>query len=299
MTRIDRLLAAGRTCSFEFFPPKDAEEHARLVRTLRALEVLRPSFVSVTYRGGRASRERTVDLVTGMLRTTSLTPMAHLVCAGHSRLELVEILLQLRRAGVENLMALAGDPDFEPGELRRAVELVDLARAVGGFSIGVAAHPAGHPRSRSLRQDRRHLATKLRRADFAITQFFFDLDDYRRLLDDLAALGVDKPVLPGVMPVTSVAMAERMAKMGVAAPAALLERLRSAGEGARAVGIEAATDLCAALLDAGAPGLHFYTLNRSGATREIYRRLGLPGADVAVPGDDLPDETPGETRGER
>src|SRR5437763_2294166 len=150
MVKISDLLAAGRTFSFEFFPPRTDEEQARLVKTLRDLEPLEPSFVSVTYRGGRVSRERTRDLVVGMLKTTSLTPMAHLTCVVHSRLELAEILVELRKAGVENLLALGGDPPPEDeagfAELLYASELVDLARAIGGVSIGVAAHPHGPPR---------------------------------------------------------------------------------------------------------------------------------------------------------
>src|SRR5579884_2881580 len=202
MTRIADLLAAGRTFSFEFFPPKNDAEQAVLVRTIRELEPLEPAFVSVTYRGGAESRRRTIELVSSLLRTTTLTPMAHLICVAHSRLELAEILVELRRAGVENLMALGGDPPADPaagaGELAHADELVGLARAIGGFSIGVAAHPAGHPRSPDLVSDRDHLADKLRLADFAATQFFYRADEYFSLVDDLAARGVDKPVLPGI-----------------------------------------------------------------------------------------------------
>src|ERR1700760_373217 len=149
MAQIGDLLGHGRTFSFEFFPPKNDLEHARLVETLIALQPLRPSFVSVTYRGGRSSRQRTHDLVVGMLRTTTLNPMAHLICVGHTRLELAEILVELRKAGIENLMALGGDPPTDPdaveGELRHAVELVELARAIGGGSLRGGAPPAGHP----------------------------------------------------------------------------------------------------------------------------------------------------------
>src|SRR3954471_6878651 len=166
MAPIADLLAKGPTYSFEFFPPKTDAEQATLVRTLRDLEPLEPSFVSVTYRGGRESRQRTHDLVAGMLRTTSLTPMAHLTCVGHTRLELAEILVDFRKAGVENVLALGGDPPTDPddaeGGLRYAIELVELARAIGGFSIGVAAHPIGHPRSESMAADRDRLAEKLR-----------------------------------------------------------------------------------------------------------------------------------------
>ena len=284
MALVGDLLAAGRTFSFEFFPPRDDAERAVLVDTLMELQPLRPSFVSVTYRGGRSSRRRTCDLVVGMLRTTTLNPMAHLICVAHTRLELAEILVELRRAGVENLMALGGDPptdpDAGPGELRYAVELVELARAIGGFSIGVAAHPAGHPRSPDLPTDRDRLAEKLRLADFAVTQFFFRAEEYLRLVDDLHARGLDKPVLPGIMPVTSLSSVPRMAAMGAAVPAEDVARLESAGsaggaEAVRRTGIEMATELCQDLLDRGAPGLHFYTLNRSTATRQIYANLGL------------------------
>lgn len=284
MTKVAEILAGGRSFSFEFFPPKNDLEHAALVRTLRDLEPLEPSFVSVTYRGGRESRERTHDLVAGMLKTTSLNPMAHLICVAHSRLELAEILVNFRKAGIENVLALGGDPpkdaDAEPGELRHAIELVELARAIGGFSIGVAAHPIGHPRSASLDEDRDRLAEKLRAADFAITQFFFKPEEYFRLVDDLAARGVDKPVLPGIMPVTALTSVPAMARMGAAVPPEWVERLEAAGddESVRRTGIDLATELCERLLADGAPGLHFYTLNRSTATREIHEALGLSAA---------------------
>lgn len=285
MARIADLLAAGPTSSFEFFPPKTDAEQATLVRTLRELEPLAPSFVSVTYRGGSTSRHRTIDLVKGMLRTTTLVPMAHLVCVAHSRLELAEILVELRRAGVENLLALGGDLPTEPeapgaGELRHAVELVELARAIGGFSIGVAAHPAGHPTSVDLAEDRRYLAAKLALADFAITQFFFAVEDYVALVEDLRALGVTKPVLPGIMPVTSLRSVPRMAQMGTPVPPWMVARLQEAAdtgrdEAVRATGVALAIDLCRSLLEVGVPGLHFYTLNQSSATRDIYTALEL------------------------
>jgi len=284
VTSIAALLAAGPTYSFEFFPPKSDAELATLSGTLRDLQPLRPSFVSVTYRGGRASRQRTYDLVTGMLHTTSLVPMAHLVCVAHTRLELADILVSYRKAGVENLMALGGDPiegaDSGRGELVHAVELVRLAREIGGFTIGVAAHPAGHPASPDIASDRDHLAEKLDLADFAVTQFFFSADEYVSLVDDLRRRGVDKPVLPGIMPVTSLSSVARMTEMGSPVPAWAVARLESAEAGGgrdavRAEGIEMAVELCRALLGAGAPGLHFYTLNRSSATREIYAALDL------------------------
>ena len=198
------------------------------------LQPLRPSFVSVTYRGGRSSRQRTHDLVVGMLRTTTLTPMAHLICVAHTRLELAEILVDFRKAGVENLMALGGDPPTDPdaaeGELDHAVELVELARAIGGFSIGVAAHPAGHPRSPDMAV--RPATTWPRRcalADFAVTQFFFRAEEYLGLVDDLAGAGISTPVVPGIMPVTSLSSIGRMAEMGAAVPADMAARLEAAG----------------------------------------------------------------------
>ena len=284
MARIADLLAAGRTYSFEFFPPKNDAEHSRLVQTLAELQPLHPAFVSVTYRGGRSSRQRTHDLVVGMLRTTTLNPMAHLICVAHTRLELAEILVEFRKAGVENLMALGGDPPSDPdaqeGELAHALELVELARAIGGFSIGVAAHPSGHPRSPDMASDRDRLAEKMQLADFAVTQFFFRREEYLGLVEELSARGMDKPVLPGIMPVTSLEAIPRRAQMGAAVPAEMVAELEAAGDAqsVRAAGIEMATRLCQELLDAGAPGLHFYTLNSSRATREIYSNLGLGAA---------------------
>jgi methylenetetrahydrofolate reductase (NADPH) len=281
VAKVTELLSAGRTYSFEFFPPKTDAELMTLVQALRDLQPLRPSFVSVTYRGGPASRQRTTDLVRSMLRRTSLTPMAHLTCAGHTRLELADILVTFRKSGVENLMALGGDPlpdPAPPSELSYALELVELARAIGGFCIGVAAHPDGNVRSPNLASDRQFLARKLGSADFAITQFFFTVDDYLRLVDDLAKHGVDKPVIPGVMPVTSIKQVPRMAQMGSPVPQPLVEAMEAAAAGGQdtaEIGTDAATELCTQLLDHGAPGLHFYTLNRSAATRQIYANLGL------------------------
>ena len=284
--RIDQLLAAGLTRSFEFFPPKSDEESVTLAGTLHDLEQLSPSFVSVTYRGGRESRQRTFDLVTDIERDGHLVSMAHLICVGHGREEMREILENYLEAGVVNVMALGGDipddPDLVASEFRHAIELVELARDVGEFSIGVAAHPLGHPRSPNRASDRRHLAEKLRLADFAVTQFFFELGDWTTLVDELGELGVTKPVLPGIMPVTTLSGVLRMAHMGAAVPASLISRLQRAdvvgGPAAvRAEGVRAAGELCEQLLDAGAPGLHFYTLNRSTATREIHESLYGPG----------------------
>jgi methylenetetrahydrofolate reductase (NADPH) len=280
--RIDEMLRAGTTHSFEFFPPKSDDEALRLERTLSELTPLHPSFVSVTYRGGSASRQRTFDLVTRIQRGGAITAMAHLICVGHSRAEMRDILKNYLDAGVTNVMALGGDipedPELVASEFSHAIDLVELAREVGDFSIGVAAHPQGHPRSKDLASDRHFLATKLALADFAVTQFFFELDEWVRLVHELGELGVEKPVLPGIMPVTTLSGIERMAAMGARVPSSLVARLERAhlNGGAPAVrseGIKAAVELCRELLQSAAPGLHFYTLNQSTATREIYAEL--------------------------
>lgn len=284
MARITELLARGRTFSFEFFPPKTDAAQLSLGRTIAELETLHPSFVSVTYGAGGSTRERTRDLVTWMRRETSISPMAHLTCVGHTRGDIAEILQSYTDAGVENILALGGDPptdpaDVRPSDYRFASDLVNELQAAGQFSIGVAAHPEVHPRSTSRSDDRKFLAEKLRTADFAITQFFFEVEHYVRLVEELGALGIIKPIIPGIMPVTNKSQVQRMAEMsGAAFPQDLAHRLAKVDdpEEVRRIGVEAATELCAQLLDAGAPGLHFYTLNRSSATREIYANLGLP-----------------------
>lgn len=284
MARIADLLAAGRTFSFEFSPPKTVQAQISLGQTIAELAPLAPSFVSVTYGAGGTTREFTRDVVLWVRRETSIPPMAHLTCVGHTRGEIEDIIATYVSAGVENVLALAGDPpkdsaDARPSDYAYATDLIEHVRSIAPMSIGVAAHPEGHPRSPDLATDRRHLAAKLQQADFAVTQFFFDVEHYQSLVNDLADLGVHKPVLPGIMPVTNLAQVERMAQLsGAAFPAWLRERLEKGAtpEEVRDIGVEAATELCAALLEAGAPGLHFYTLNKSTATREIYAQLGLP-----------------------
>lgn len=286
MAKISDILRRGTSYSFEFFPPRTPEAEATLERALRDLEPLQPSYVSVTYGAGGSTRERTHGLVVQILRETSITPMAHLTCVGHTRDELHEIVVRYRDAGIENVLALGGDPpkdsDLPPGELHYAVELVRLVREVGDFSVGVAAHPEPHPRSPSREEDRLHTAEKLAEADFAITQFFFEAEHYFDLVDGLRRHGVHKPVIAGIMPVTSLSGIKRMAQLqGSEFPTWLADRLYAVGddpEAVRAVGVEEATKLCRALLEGGAPGLHFYTLNRSTATLEIYASLGLTSA---------------------
>ena len=282
MARIADLLAAGRTFSFEFFPPKTDGAQLSLGRAIGELEPLAPSFVSVTYGAGGSTRQRTHAVVSWMRKETTLTPMAHLTCQGHVRAEIREILNDYAADGVENILALGGDVPTDgepaPSDYTYASDLLEDVVADGRFSVGIAAHPELHPRSPDRVTDRKFLAAKLSRADFAITQFFFDLDVYVQMVNELADLGVTKPILPGIMPVTNKSQIRRMAELsGAAFPAWLAERLDRTedAEEIRRIGVDAATELCQGLLDAGAPGLHFYTMNRSTATSEIYANLGL------------------------
>jgi len=282
MDRITDLLAAGRTFSFEFFPPKNEDEQRLLTRTIADLQPLQPSFVSVTYRGGRVSRERTTRVVVDLIKKTDLTPMAHLTCVAHPRFELGEILGGFRAVGVENLLALGGDPlpaEESYKELAYASELVELGRRVGFESIGVAAHPAGHPRSPNLESDRDRLASKLELADFAITQFFFKPEEYERLREELAARRMTKPIIAGIMPITSLTSVQHMAQLsGYAVPDDVVKRITAGGDDPQEIrrrGIELAVELCSELLTAGVPGLHFYTLNKAPATVQVLKNLGL------------------------
>ena len=290
MARIAELLAQGRTSSFEFFPPQTDAAQLTLGRTIAELEPLKPSFVSVTYGAAGSTKARTHSIVEWVRKETGITPMAHLTCAGHRRSEIAEILDNYASAGIENILALAGDPsqnavDEARHEYHYALELVEDVASSGRFSIGVAAHPELHPRSKDRASDRQHLADKLRVADFAITQLFFDAEKYIRLVEELMALGVDKPVIPGIMPVTNKAQVRRMAELsGAVFPAWLADRIGEVSDAdeVRKIGVEVATDLCDRLLEAGAPGLHFFTLNRSTATREIYANLNLGVDPVSV-----------------
>lgn len=281
-----RLAEPAPTFSFEFFPPRtDAGEQA-LWQALRELEPLHPGFVSVTYGAGGSTRDRTVRLTQRIAEETTLTPMAHLTCVGSSRTELAGVLGQYADAGIHNVLALRGDPPGGPGTpftphpegLRYASELVTLIRSLGRFEVGVAAFPEGHPESRDLDHDADVLVAKAEAgAEFAITQFFFDVDDYARLVERVRRRGCDLPIVPGIMPVTNVSQIERFAALsGAAFPAALAERLHAVADdpaAVRAIGVEVATGLATRLLAEGAPGLHFYTLNRSTATREVHAAL--------------------------
>jgi methylenetetrahydrofolate reductase (NADPH) len=286
VTRIAELLAAGPTRSFEFAPPRDEEGARRLEKVLHELEPLHPSYVSVTYGAGGSTRVATRQVVEHIHRDTSMTVMPHLTCVAQTRPEIRALVEGYRDAGIDNLLALAGDPPVgdEPvsSDFHYAVELIELARGVGEFSIGVAAFPEGHPRSPDLATDRRHLADKLRLADFGVTQFFFSVDDYLRMVDDLAALGVDTPVLPGLMLFVNVDGLRRMAAVnGTNIPDDLQRRLDLvAGTPAkvRDVAVDVTAELCAELLERGAPGVHLYTMNFSSACHLLYERLGWAAA---------------------
>src|SRR5690606_37447827 len=229
------------------------------------------------------TRGRTRNLVVDLNRDQPYPAMAHLTCMSHSRAELDALVEDYRAHGVRDLLALAGDPpaDGSPagGVFTHAEELVELIRSQGDdFSIGVAAHPELHPRSTNRAEDRRHLARKIELADFAVTQSFFDVDDYRRLVDELAGPGVTKPVVPGVMPLSSPQGVHRMAKMaGARFPVELADAVESAEspEERQRVIVDAAVEMRQKLIDAGAPGLHLYCMNRSETVRQIVDELGL------------------------
>ncbi|QXC60381.1 methylenetetrahydrofolate reductase [Aquihabitans sp. G128] len=283
MTRIADLLAKGTTWSFEFFPPKTPEGLVAFDAAVNDLSALEPSYVSVTYGALGATRDTTRDLVLRVNREQSFPAMPHLTCVGHTRAELVELLESYREGGIENILALAGDPPADGsdpgGDFTYATELIELVREVGDFSVGVAAFPELHPRSPDRETDRRLLAEKLALADFGMTQFFFDAEHYRRLVDELADLGSTTPVIPGVMPLVNVAGTRRMAAMnGSEIPTWLQERLDAVDgdpEATRRLGVEVATGLVADLLELGVPGVHLYALNRANSIEEIYAGLGL------------------------
>jgi methylenetetrahydrofolate reductase (NADPH) len=284
---IAALLAQGeRSFSFEFFPPKDAEGEQILWRSISELEELRPTFVSVTYGAGGSTRDRTIEITGRIARETSMTPMAHLTCVGHTLLEIEQILDALAAAGVRNVLALRGDPVggpgtpwvSTPGGVDYASDLVEVVRRRNEFAVGVAVFPEGHRDAADLGQDLRVMRAKYDAgAEFAITEMVLRASDYFGLVERARAAGIEMPIIPGIMPILNLNSMRKMVELsGRHMPDEVLQRIDPLADdpaAVRAEGIRIATELCDELLAGGAPGLHFYTLNRSKATREIYTAL--------------------------
>jgi methylenetetrahydrofolate reductase (NADPH) len=290
---IGQILRDGeRSFSFEFFPPADADGEAVLWRSIRDLEALRPTFVSVTYGAGGGTRERTVGITRRIARETSMLPMAHLTCVGHTTAELAAIVAELRSAGVHNVLALRGDPpggpgttwSSTPGGLEYAAELVrflkDPTQHTADLSVGVAAFPEGHRDADSLELDAQVLKAKYDAgAEFALTEMVLRADDYFGLVRRARDIGADFPIVPGIMPILNLNSMRTMVRLsGRQMPQETLDRILPLEDdpvALRAEGMRIATELCEQLLAGGAPGLHFYTLNRSKATRELFAALKL------------------------
>ncbi len=275
------------TFSFEFFPPKDVEGETRLWSAIESLESISPDFISVTYGAGGSTRDRTIRITSEITARTKIPTVAHLTCVGSTREELIEILGKYREAGITSILALRGDPvggprspwQTTPGGFDHADQLVALASKIGGFTIGVAAFPDGHPASGGdFKKDIDVLLEKERRgATFATTQFFFEVEKWIELVESLAAQGSTMPVIPGILPVTNVKQLKRMAELtGTPLSSKLtssFEKVEDNPDDVRKVGVDIATEMCEKLIAAGAPGIHFYTMNTSTATREIFERI--------------------------
>ncbi|WP_158840377.1 methylenetetrahydrofolate reductase [Saccharothrix deserti] len=285
---VERLRGGSPVFSVEFFPPRDEADETVLWRAIRELEAFDPAFVSITYGAGGSSRDRTIRTTGRVAQETTLLPMAHLTLVNHSVAELRNVIGWYAAVGVRNILAVRGDPPGNPNAewvphpegLTYAEELVRLCRELGDFCVGVAASPYGHPRSTNLDEDTKYLVRKIRAgADFAIAQLFFQPDDFLRLRDRVAALGCDTVLIPGLMPLTTPrTLAKTEELSGAPVPDSLARRLDPYVDdpvGFRKAGIDVVTEMGERLLAEGVPCLHFYTFNRSKATREIVGRLGL------------------------
>jgi methylenetetrahydrofolate reductase (NADPH) len=287
MVKIADLLRTTQTLSFEFTPPRDDAARQRLEKVLLKLERLQPDFTSVTYGALGSTTDMTKEIVEHIHHNTSMTVMPHLTCVGHTRAQIADIVTTYRDMGIENILALGGDPPADgraiAEDFRYATELIEAVKELGDFCIGVAAFPELHPRSPDRETDRQFLAAKLRMADFAITQFGFTPEDYFRMVDELAALGVDTPVIPSVMLFTNADGVRRMARLNNAAiPAdldAALDQVAGDATATRKLAVEWGTRLTRELLDRGVPGVHLYTMNASHGTLDVYANLGLTPPD--------------------
>lgn len=288
MKIVDLFGGSDPVISFEFFPPKTEEGVEALYGTVKALRPCRPSFVSVTYGAGGSTRDRTLELVARIQRELGITTMAHLTCVGSTKDEIRQTLQRLHDSGIRNVLALRGDPpkgetEFKPteGGFGYATELVAFIRETGlDFCIGAACYPEGHVETTDLEKDLGHLGEKVDAgADFLVSQLFFDNADYRAFVRRARSAGIQIPIVPGLMPVTNAAQVERFTKMcGSRIPQELYRRLRIVESDPSAVvatGVQWAVDQGRELLQLGAPGLHFYTLNRSSATLAVHAALGL------------------------
>jgi methylenetetrahydrofolate reductase (NADPH) len=274
-----------REFSFEFFPPKTQEGHERLVRAYRQLAPLKPRFFSVTFGAGGSTRDRTLETVLELKERSGIEVAPHLSCIDSTRASIREMLTRYRACGITHMVALRGDTPsgmVEVGEFRYANELVEFIRRETGahFRIEVAAYPEGHPTAPSMEADLQNFKRKVEAgADSALTQYFFNAEAYERFVESCEKLGLSLPIVPGVMPVTNYTSLARFSeRCGAEIPRWLSKRLEGFGDdlsSLRAFGTDVVTAMCARLLELGAPGLHFYTLNRAEATLAICKGLGL------------------------